>query len=115
MVRTEPRLLLMILCEFYATNGVPFGGVNQSGVNLRCGHVGMIEHLAYRIYVSPGCELQGGERVAETVERYAFCDTCGFQPFLQRLLRHRAVEPLEDDPFVPFPTQCQHLRTERVD
>lgn len=37
VVRTEPRLLLMILCKFYATNCVAFGGVNQSGVYLGCG------------------------------------------------------------------------------
>ena len=28
VVRTEPRLPLMILCKFYATNCVAFGGVN---------------------------------------------------------------------------------------
>ena len=115
VVHTEPRLPLMILCKFYATNCVAFGGVNQSGVNLRRGHVGMIEHLAYRIYVSPGSELESGECITETVERYPLCDTCRFQPFLQRFLRHRAVESLEDNPLVTFTAQCQHLRTERVD
>ncbi len=64
----------------------------------------MIEHLAYRIYVSPGGELERGECIAETLECYTFCDTRRFQPFLQR----------EDNPLVPFAAQCQHLRTERV-
>ena len=68
VVHTEPRLPLMILCKFYATNCVAFGGVNQSGVNLRRGDVGMVEHFAYCIYVSTGGELESGECIAETVE-----------------------------------------------
>lgn len=103
------------MLKLNAVDGITLCTINALCVNLRCGDVGMVEHLAYRIYVSPGGELESGECVAETVECYAFCDTSCFQSFLQRLLSHRAVESLEYNPLVTFTAQCQHLRTERVD